>query len=58
MTTGDGGGVGDVNKWGILFEVAGAVMAACCRAVKNVRAVAAAALETLISKLFCLRGQQ
>ena len=22
MTTGSGGGVGDVDKWGILFEVA------------------------------------
>jgi hypothetical protein len=58
MTTGGGGGVGDVNKWGILFEVAAAVMAAGSRAIKNGRAVAAAALETLISKVFCLRGQQ
>ena len=26
MTTGSGGGVGDVDKWGILFEVAAAAM--------------------------------
>jgi hypothetical protein len=34
------------------------MMAAGSRAVKNGRAVAVAALETLISKVFCLRGQQ
>ncbi len=52
---GSGSGIGDVDKWGILFDAAPMGSGT----VKSGRAVAeaAAALETLVSGVFFLRWQ-